>query len=82
MRKSILKCIMLLLFTLICVSCDYSYNNSDMEVTAEQSYCKPGYTVFTVKTKNALPGVEYFTVLAPSDAFEVGDKVKIVKTEE
>jgi hypothetical protein len=52
-----------------------------MVVTAEESW-KPGYTVYTVKTNNSLPGVEYFTVLAPADAFEVGDKVKIVKTEE
>lgn len=82
MRKNILKCIMLLLFTLICVSCEYSYNNCEMKVISEQSYCKPGYTVYTIESHNSLPGVEYFTVLAPADAFEVGDKVKIVKTEE
>lgn len=82
MRKSILKCIMLLLFTLICVSCEFSYNNSEMKVISEESYWKLGYTVYTIKSQNSLPGVEYFTVLAPADAFEVGDKVKIVKTEE
>lgn len=83
----ILKYIILLLTTLVCVSCDFEehIDMNTMVVVSEQE-CKNNNmhetSIFRIKYEslNYNNGL-YIYVVTNKDAFEVGDRVKLVKVE-
>lgn len=84
----ILKYIILLLATFTCVSCDFD-ERIDMEtmvVVSEREYENknfPGTSIFRIKyvSLNHNNGLDIY-VVTDKDAFEVGDRVKLVKVED
>lgn len=83
-----LKYIVLLLVTLICVSCDFDerIDMNTMVVVSEQEYENknfPGTSIFRIKyvSLNHNNGLDIY-VVTDKDAFEVGDRVKLIKVEE
>lgn len=81
--KKVLKYIMLLIATIICTSCDYDehIDENTMIVTEEFKYHKNvDKSLFRIEYKSLNPanGLDIY-VVSDKDAFEVGDKVKLVK---
>lgn len=67
-------------------SCNEYIRMETMTITGEQtykSYGKSGLTLYEIqyKTPNSNKGFPIY-VIANSDLFEVGDKVKLIKSEE
>ena len=84
----ILKYIILLLTTLVCASCDFDeyIDMNTMVVVSEQEYENknfPGASIFRIKygSLNNNNGLDIY-VVTNKDAFEVGDRVKLVKVED
>ena len=81
----VLKYIILLIVSLICASCDYDeYIDGDtMIVTSETKYLDTiDKSLFRIKYKSLYRnnGLDIY-IVSDKDAFEVGDKVKLVKEE-
>lgn len=81
----ILKYIVLLLATLACVSCDFDERidmNTMIVVSEEEckTYNTHNTSIFRIKYKslNHNNGLDIY-VVTDKDAFEVGDRVKLVK---
>ena len=84
----ILKYIILLLTTLVCVSCDCDerIDMNTMVVVSEREYENkkfPGTSVFRIEydSLNHNNGLDIY-VVTDKNAFEVGDRVKLVKVED
>ena len=80
-----LKYIILLIVTLICVFCDYDehIDENTMIVTREYKYLDTiDKSLFRIEYKslNLTNGLDIY-IVADKDAFEVGDRVKLVKVE-
>lgn len=81
----VLKYIILLIVTLIYVSCDYDehIDGNTMVVTMESKYLDTvDKSLFrlTYKSLNGANGLDIY-IVSDKDAFEVGDRVKLVKIE-
>ena len=81
-----LKYIILLMVTVICASCDYDEHIDDntMIVTSERNYSNStDKSLFRIEYKslNANNGLDIY-IVSDKDAFEVGDRVKLVKVED
>ena len=84
----ILKYIVLLLAIFACASCDFDerIDINTMVVVSEQEYENknfPGTSIFRIKygSLNLNNGLDIY-VVTNKDAFEVGDRVKLVKVED
>lgn len=82
----ILKYIVILIITFVCVSCNEHIRMDTMTITSEQTYRlidKSDLSLYEIKykTSNINNGLTIY-VVAESNLFEVGDKVKFVKVEE
>lgn len=82
----VLKYIILLIVTLICISCNYDEHIDDntMIATSERKYLNfTDKSLFRIEYKslNANNGL-YIYIVSNKDAFEVGDRVKLVKVED
>ena len=82
----VLKYIILLMVTVICASCDYDehIDESTMIVTRESKYLKTvDKSLFRIEYKslNDNNGLDIY-IVSDKDAFEVGDRVKLIKVEE
>lgn len=82
----VLKYIILLIVTLICASCDYDehIDENTMIVTRESKYLNTvDKSLFRIKYKslNGNYGLDIY-IVSDKDAFEVGDRVKLVKVED
>lgn len=85
-NMKILKYIILLMVTLICSSCDYDeyIDENTMVVTSERNYSNStDKSLFRIEYKslNANNGLDIY-IVSDKDAFEVGDRVKLVKVED
>ena len=82
----ILKYIILLIVTFICASCDYDehIDEDTMIVTSESEYLNTvDKSLFRIKYKslNGNCGLDIY-IVSDKDAFEVGDRVKLIKMED
>lgn len=81
----VLKYIILLMVTLICASCDYDepIDENTMVVTSERNYCgTTDKSLFKIEYKSIRGGGGWdIYIVSDKDAFEVGDRVKLVKVE-
>lgn len=84
----ILKYIILLLATLVCVSCDFDehIDMNTMVVVSEEEYKVNNMhdtSIFRIKyvSLHYSNGLDIY-VVTDKDAFEVGDRVKLIKVEE
>ena len=84
----ILKYIILLLATLVCVACDFDedIDMTTMVVVSEKEYNinnMHNMSIFRIRytSLNHNNGLDIY-VVTDRDAFEVGDKVKLIKVEE
>ena len=89
--KRILICIATLIVAFMCVSCgdlDFSMRGDTFTVIAEEKYgAIDSLSLYTLRYKDdRIAGTGYPTseleVIMNKNAFEVGDKVKLVKVEE
>jgi hypothetical protein len=86
--KKILKYITLLVVTVMCTSCgEYSMKGDTFTVVKEENFGNDTLSLYTLEYKdNRLSGTGIPTseleVIMNKNAFEVGDKVKLVKVEE
>lgn len=81
-----LKYIILLMVTLICTSCDYDeyIDENTMIITEESKYLdNVDKSLFRIEYKsfNVNNGLDIY-IVSDKDAFEVGDRVKLVKVED
>lgn len=83
--KKILKYITLLLVTVMCASCDYDepIDENTMVVTSERTYRgTTDKSLFKIEYKSISGGGGWdIYIVSNKDAFEVGDRVKLVKVE-
>ena len=82
----VLKYIILLMVTLICTSCDYDehIDENTMVVTREFKYSDTDdKSLFRIEYNSVHGGGGWdIYIVSDKDAFEVGDRVKLVKAED
>ena len=85
--KKILKYITLLMVTVMCASCgEFSMKGDTFTVVKEENFGVDTLSLYTLRYKdNRLSGTvnppSELDVIMNKNAFEVGDKVKLVKVE-
>ena len=82
----VLKYIILLIVIVICASCDYEehIDEATMIITSESKYLNNvDKSLFRIEYKSlsANCGLDIY-IVSDADAFEVGDRVKLVKMED
>lgn len=82
--KRILICIATLVVAFMCTSCgEYSMKGDTFTVVKEENFGNDTLSLYTLEYKdNRLSGTGIPTVIMNKNAFEVGDKVKLVKAED
>lgn len=82
----VLKYIILLIVTVICASCDYDehIDENTMIITRESKYRDTiDKSLFRIEYEslNCSNGLDIY-IVSDKDAFEVGDRVKLIKVED